>query len=250
MILSARLERSKITDWDEYPYHIPAIHSIDTLDLNNPVVLLTGDNGSGKSTLLEAIAIVMGCNPEGGGRNFSFESRSSHSSLHEVLRVARDTRPVRDLFFYRAETFYNLSSEINRLDEDPGLDAPVISRYGGQNLHTLSHGQSVIQLFRHRFREKSIYFLDEPEASLSAARQLEAIGHIHRLVQQGSQFFIATQSPLFLAYPDAKIYELDGEGITQAHGFSEINSISIYKRVVLEGPDFIRKMIFNGDEEA
>ena len=36
---------------------------------------------------------------------------------------------------------------------------------------------------------------------------------MHELTQQGSQFVIATHSPLLLAYPGARIYECSEEGL-------------------------------------
>ena len=53
----------QIEDRSVYPFNIPAIASIVTLDLDWPVTFLVGENGSGKSTLLEAIAVSAGLNP-------------------------------------------------------------------------------------------------------------------------------------------------------------------------------------------
>ena len=64
-----------------------------------------------------------------------------------------------------------------------------------------------------RFGGQGLYFLDEPEAALSAARQLTLLAALHRLCAQGSQFFIATHSPILLAYPEAEIFVLDGRGL-------------------------------------
>ena len=55
--------------------------------------------------------------------------------------------------------------------------------------------------------------LDEPEAALSPVRQMSALSRIHQLVRNGSQFVIATHSPILMAYPDAWIYSLTPEGI-------------------------------------
>ena len=60
-----------------------------------------------------------------------------------------------------------------------------------------------MSLFRSRFEGKGFYVLDEPEAALSPPRQVEFLKRLHELVQQDSQFLIATHSPMILAYPDA-----------------------------------------------
>lgn len=57
-----------------------------------------------------------------------------------------------------------------------------------------------------------IYLLDEPEASLSPAKQLAFIYFLQNHLQQyNSQFIIATHSPMLMAYPDATIYEITAE---------------------------------------
>ena len=63
-------------------------------------------------------------------------------------------------------------------------------------------------LLIHRFRGEGLYILDEPEAALSPQRQLAFLSRMHDLIQQGSQFIIATHSPIIMAYPEAWIYEL------------------------------------------
>ena len=55
--------------------------------------------------------------------------------------------------------------------------------------------------------------MDEPEAALSPSRQLSFLTIMHRLVTAGSQFVVATHSPILLAYPNSLIYQFGPEGI-------------------------------------
>jgi predicted ATPase len=114
------LRREKVESFDRYPFSLPAVRHLDTLDLHPQVTFFVGENGSGKSTLLEAIAVSLGFNAEGGTKNFRFSTRASHSVLHEYLRVAKGVRRPRDGFFLRAESFFNLATDIEQLDEEPG----------------------------------------------------------------------------------------------------------------------------------
>ncbi|HBO78616.1 MAG TPA: AAA family ATPase, partial [Cupriavidus sp.] len=114
------LLRDKVPGFDRYPFSLPAVRELETLDLHPGVTFLVGENGSGKSTLLEGIAVALGFNAEGGSRNFSFATRASHSDLHEYLRIARGVRRPRTGYFLRAESFYNVATEIERLDAEPG----------------------------------------------------------------------------------------------------------------------------------
>lgn len=178
------LQRDKVESFDRYPFSLPAIRSLDSLVPHPKVTFLIGENGSGKSTLLEAIAVSMGFNPEGGTKNFNFGTRISHSDLADYLRIAKGVRRPKDGFFLRAESFYNVATEIERLD--------VVDSYGGRSLHEQSHGESFMALLMNRFGGKGLYLLDEPEAALSPQRQLAALARIHDLAMDDSQFFIVT----------------------------------------------------------
>jgi predicted ATPase len=173
------------------------------------VTFFIGENGAGKSTFLEAIAAASGLNPEGGSRNFNFSTRASHSPLKDYLRLVRSPRRVRDRYFLRAESYFNLATNIEELDRVPSLSAPpIINSYGGKSLHEQSHGESFFALFMNRLHGDGFYLFDEPEAALSPTRQLSFLSRMHELVGAGSQFLIATHSPILMAYPNAQIYLL------------------------------------------
>ncbi|HEV2150311.1 MAG TPA: AAA family ATPase [Longimicrobiaceae bacterium] len=199
------LQREEVPSFEEYPFHLPAVRELEELTFTAPVTFLVGENGSGKSTLLEAVAAAWGFNPEGGSRNHLFATQPSHSVLHEYLRLVRGHRRAADGFFLRAESFYNVATEVDRLG--------VESAYGGRSLHEQSHGESFLALFMDRFYGGGFYLLDEPEAALSPSRQLSVLLRMHDLVRQQSQFLVATHSPILLGYPGADILLLDEGGI-------------------------------------
>ncbi|MHA3770033.1 AAA family ATPase [Verrucomicrobiota bacterium sgz303538] len=207
-----RLKRDEVPSFEEYPFCIPAIRSLERLKLHPAVTFLIGENGMGKSTLIEAIAVRYGFNAEGGSRNFSFDTRASHSSLHQYLVLERGIRRPTDGYFLRAESFYNVATEIERLDAEPG-GPPIGPAYGGHGLHEQSHGQSFFALLTNRLHGNGFYIFDEPEAALSPQRQMSALTLIDQFVQSGSQLIIATHSPIIMSYPDALIYELSEHGI-------------------------------------
>lgn len=213
-VRTLKLRRDKVESFDRYPFSLPVVRNLDELPLHPAVTFLVGENGSGKSTLLEALAVAWGFNPEGGTKNFDFQTRGSHSALHEYLRLTKCVPRPRDGFFLRAESFFNLASEIERLDEGPG-GPPIIDSYGGKSLHEQSHGESFFSLMMNRFGGNGFYVLDEPEAALSPTRQLAMLSRLHELVQKRSQFVIATHSPILMAYPDAWIYQISAEGLVR-----------------------------------
>ncbi len=206
-----RAVRKQDDDWEKsgaYLRNIPAVSGLTELDLDTPVSFFVGENGSGKSTLLESIAVLCGFNPEGGGRNFSFSTKDTHSPLYRHLKLVKGISLPKDGYFLRAESFYNLASEVDRLDKDP-LAGPLIPSYGGVSLHEQSHGESFFALMNERFFGNGLYLLDEPEAALSPMRQLSMLVRMKELIGQNSQFIIATHSPILMAYPGARIFLLD-----------------------------------------
>ncbi len=190
-------------DKSKYPFNIPVLKNFEELKLKSPVTFFVGENGSGKSTLIEAIALAIGLNAEGGSQNFAFKTNDSHSELYKDLIISKTGNRPTTKYFLRAESFYNVASEIENL----GTDA-IIS-HGGKSLHHLSHGEAFLQLIENRFYDKGLYILDEPESALSPLRQMKLLVLINELVKNGSQFIIATHSPILLSYPNANIYDFD-----------------------------------------
>lgn len=198
-----------------YPWSLPAISAlIDDVALHPGVTFLIGENGSGKSTLLEAIAVAAGMNAEGGSSNFAFSTRDSHSELWRAIRLVRGARRPRTDFLLRAESVFTATTYLEELAEEPLAGNPFAA-YGGISLHEQSHGESFLAVMIDRFGPDGFYLLDEPEAALSTQNCLTCLRRIHELVLQGSQFIIATHSPIVLAYPDATIYTCGEDGLNQ-----------------------------------
>src|SRR6187402_842796 len=206
-LLDVRLRRDRVPSFDVYPFCLPAVKELGTLKLHPKVTFIVGENGSGKSTLLEAIATSWGFNPEGGTKNFNFGTRRSHSELHESLTLVKGIKRAKDGFFLRAESFFNVATEIDALG--------VTDSYGGRSLHEQSHGESFFALMTNRFGGNGLYILDEPEAALSPSRQLAMLVRMHELIAKNSQFIIATHSPILMAYPEADIYQIEESGLVR-----------------------------------
>jgi predicted ATPase len=240
-IIGVRLRRDKVESFDRYPFSLAAVRSLDYLELHPKVTFFVGENGSGKSTLLEAIALSMGFNPEGGTKNFRFGTRTSHSSLYEYLRVSKGVKRPRDGFFLRAESFFNVATEIEKLDAEPASGPPIVDSYGGRSLHEQSHGESFLALLMNRFGGNGLYMLDEPEAALSPQRQLAALSRMHDLVLDASQFIIATHSPILMAYPDAWIYQFSNDGVSRI-AYEDTEHYQITRSFVSNPERMLRKL--------
>jgi predicted ATPase len=232
------LLRDRVSSFDEYPFSIPAVRALDSLRFDPRVTFFIGENGSGKSTLTEAIAILAGFNPEGGSKHFRFASRPSESSLHTALRLARGTRREKTGFFLRAETLFNLATEVEQ---------QALFAYGWEDMHAKSHGEAFLWLMNERFGPQGLYVLDEPEAALSPQRQLAMLRVIHDRVQAHSQFIIATHSPILMAYPEATIYHLSAEGIIRL-AYEETEHFRVTRGFLANHRGYLRHLF--GDEQA
>ena len=223
-----------------HPFDVPAIMAMAKRDvvvrLDPAVTVFVGDNGSGKSTLLEAIAVHQGMNAEGGARGMQFQTRSDTvSTLHQYLRVVRAPRPPRRMFFLRAESYFNVGTAI----ESYGAESMAL--YGGSP-HEKSHGESFIDLIVHKFGPNGVFLLDEPEAALSIHGQLQLLVRMHDLVAQGSQFVIATHSPLLMAYPDATLYNFTASGPSKTQ-WADIDTVQITADFLAHPHDFLRELL-------
>jgi len=221
----------------EYPYNIPSIVSLQKLTFRKSVTFIIGENGSGKSTLIEAIAINAGFNPEGGSRNFNFYTQDSHSNLFNDIKLTRSAYRNKDGFFLRAESYYNLASNMDELDAEPG-NAKIIESYGGKSLHEQSHGESFLALLVNRLYGNGLYIFDEPEAALSITSQFKMLVKMKELVDKQSQFIIATHSPILMAYPNADIYCVTEKGL-QLTKYEETEQFRLTKYFVNHYPKMI-----------
>ena len=243
------LRRDQVPDFSRYPFALPAVMALERLTFSGPVTFFIGENGSGKSTILEAIAVALGFNPEGGSRHFRFGTRVSHSELHQYVRAVRSVQRPRDGFFLRAESYFNVATEIERMDAEPGPGAPIAPGFGPRALHEQSHGESFLALVEHRFRGNGLYLLDEPEAALSPMRQMTLLSRLHALVRMRSQFIIATHSPILLAYPGATIYECGPDGL-RCLAYEETEHFRITRDFLNRYQVMLRTLMSEDDESG
>lgn len=228
------LKRDEAPGFDAYPYNIPAIRNISSLQFHPDVTFLVGENGAGKSTLIEAIALAMGFGPEGGTQNVRFSTSDNTSSLYKNIKTIKSFKKPKDYYFLRAESFYNVASYMDEVG--------YLGGYGDKSLHGRSHGEAFMATLTLKLRGNGFYIFDEPEAALSPTRQMAAISAIHELVKSESQFIIATHSPILLAYPRAKILGLDENGISEIE-YEDTEHYTVTKRFLNNYSVMIHKLI-------
>ncbi len=236
-IISFELIKDKINSINKYPFNLPIVQHLDKIELHSNVTFFVGENGTGKSTLLEALAVQYGFNPEGGSKNFNFATKETHSPLADFIRIAKGFKKPKDGYFLRAESFYNVASNIDQLDREESSNPKLIGSYGGKSLHEQSHGESFFSLFLHRFFGNGIYILDEPEAALSPQRQLAFLVRMDELIRQNSQLIIATHSPILQSYPKAKIIQISENGLEELT-YKETDHYELYKSF-LNNPEYM-----------
>lgn len=226
-----------------FPFDVPAVAQVQRLRLDAPITLVAGDNGSGKSTLIEAIAEAMGYAAEGGELDRSGELPAvPRPVLGGALEPVLAARKPRTGYFLRAESFFNVAQFVDGATKH----APDLSLYGDVPLHAQSHGQSFLALAANRFGGEGFYVLDEPEAALSVSGALALLAIVIRAARAGSQFVIATHSPVLLAIPDARIYELDDDGLAPC-AYDALDAVR-FTRGFLDAPErFIRAALEDGD---
>jgi predicted ATPase len=196
-----------------FPFDVPALAAVEKIGLERPVTLFAGENGSGKSTILEAVAEAIGFGAEGGELERLGELPAvPRSVLNGALSPVLSTTRPRNGYYLRAESFFNVARFIDSAERF----APDLSLYGDVPLHEQSHGESFLALAANRFGREGLYLLDEPEAALSVSGALALLAIITRAAGEGAQFVIATHSPILLACPVARVYELDDRGVSAA----------------------------------
>lgn len=196
------------------------------MDLGAATVLV-GENGSGKSTLVEAIALAFGLSPEGGSTGARHSTRPSESDLAEHIQLVRNPGGTKRGYFLRAETMHGF---FTYLEQNPGMSS--IDR----QFHSMSHGESFLELTVDRFRGPGLWVLDEPESALSFGGCLALLAILKELLADGkSQVLLSTHSPLLAALPGAAILEIGPWGFRERH-WDELD-LTVNWRSFMNEPD-------------
>ena len=256
---------------DGFPFSVPAVASLETLDLDAPVSVFVGENGSGKSTVMEALAIACELPAVGSARPVADPTLERQRALARRLRLTWRNR-VRRGFFLRAEDFFGFQkrlaaqraehqAEIERIDVELGESSEYARRLAkgphrssiseiehryGRDPDARSHGEAFLNLFQARLAPRGLFLLDEPEAALSPQSQLGFVAMIRDAVGLGGQFVIATHSPILMAIPGARIYSFDDGAITRA-SYDDLSSVTLM-RDFLQAPERYLRMIWEEDE--
>ena len=252
-----------------FPFGVPAVQSLQSIELTAPVTFLVGENGSGKSTLIEGLACAVDIPAVGGEPLRSDSTLDSVRPLADYLKLTWTVRN-RNGFFLRAEDFFGFAKRIQQLEADLKADevrikeeydasgrtdyarglqlGPIykelaaLKRRYGDGLDSQSHGESFLMLFQNRFVPNGIYLLDDPEAPLSPIRQLGFLGLLKEMVEtQKAQFIIATHSPILMAYPGSQILSFDG-GKVEEVGWDSLEHVTLTRDFLNDPETFLRYM--------
>jgi len=253
-------------DSDRFPFSVPVIRALTSLDLGKPVTFFVGENGSGKSTLLEGIALAAGLPTVGSDDSDRDPWLEGQRALGRALTLVW-TKRVRRGFFLRAEDFFGFQRRLARersellgrlseidseyqdrsdlargLAKGPALSSlAAMDRRYGPDPDARSHGEAFLNLFQNRFVPDSLVLLDEPEAALSPQNQLGLVAMVMGMVDQGAQFVIATHSPIVLAVPGARIYSFDGGTISERR-YQELEHVRLTRDFLTDPDRFLRHL--------
>ena len=268
MIYLKSITYRKLQSQDEtgFPFNLPVVKSLETIELTAPVTFFVGENGSGKSTLLEAVACAAGSITVGSESVKTDKSLISVRKLAQQLRLSWQKRTHKG-FFLRAEDFFgyvkNLAQTRQELEDDlKSVDREYVGRSKlahdlakmpfagqlhdiqrryGEGLDVHSHGEAFLSLFQSRFVPEGLYLLDEPEAPLSPVRQLAFIAALKRMVEQDSQFIIATHSPIILAFPEAAILSFDADPIQRVN-YQDLEHVKLIRDFLNNPESYLRHL--------
>ena len=224
-----------------YPYNLFPAKGLTHVDLA-PITIFYGGNGSGKTTLLKILALkarvqrhaafngsaffaqyVENCALSGGEIPAHSQILTSDDVFDYVLNIRhlndgidRMRDALLEDYAQRKYASYRFSGMAEYDDWKESFDAKrrtqsqFVRRRLMPNVDMASNGESAMRYFVQHITEQALYLLDEPENSLSVERQQELCEYIRTSARHyGCQFVIATHSPILLAIPDARIYDLD-----------------------------------------
>lgn len=249
-----------------FPFDVPVVRRLDTIEVSPSVTFFVGENGSGKSTVLEAMALAAELPTVGSDETREDATLASQRTLAKHLTLSWTSRSKRG-FFLRAEDFFGYAKRLSRLKSEMREEIARIERdyegrseyakglamgpamaslgaidgqYGG-DLDGRSHGQSFLTLFQARFIAGGLHLIDEPEAPLSPHSQLALMALMHEMIAQGGQFVIATHSPILLAFPGATIYTFDRTPPARI-AFQDLEHVNLTRAFLNDPESYLRRL--------
>ena len=243
-----------------YPFQILSRRAFRRIDFE-PVTILYGGNGTGKTTALNVIAEKLRLKRDSifNKSNF-FEDYLKLCSFAPAGALPENSRVIAsdDVFDYML-TVRSMNEEID-LKKEALFEDYLDSKYAKfqmrsledyealkkitkarrmtqskyvrselmDNIRDCSNGESAFLYFSEKITENGLFLLDEPENSLSPARQRELVKYIEDSARFfGCQFIISTHSPFVLAMPGAKIYDLDEEPV-DVKAWTQLENVKEY----------------------
>ena len=230
-----------------YPYNIARKLNFGRIEFSN-ITIFYGDNGCGKSTMLNIIADHCEIKHKSDGNTNSYYNDFVDSCSHTTARrIPEDSAFIRseDILSKISKDRENYSfarkcanntlkwktldddeyiQELNdllrnaynhptKLTDDDRFKVSMMDEYRRNHVPDpdfQSNGERALRCYKESLYDNTLYFLDEPEVSLSPVHQVELALYIAALAyRMDSQFVIATHSPFFLSIADAKIFDLD-----------------------------------------
>ncbi len=243
-----------------YPFQVLSKNALTALTFE-PITILYGGNGSGKSTALNVMAEKLRLERDTLYNRSSFFGDYVDLCNYDVEDdIPRCSRIITsdDVFDYmlnlrsinegidakREDLFQDYLDQkyanyrMNSLADYENIKKMNLARRRTQskyvrenlmdNVREHSNGESAYQYFSEKIQEDGLYLLDEPENSLSPARQQELVQFLEDSARFfGCQFIIATHSPFLLSMKGAKIYDLDADPV-QERSWTELPNVRAY----------------------
>lgn len=246
-----------------YPFGVLSAAGLRTVRFE-PVTILYGGNGSGKTTALNVIAEHLGLQHMAFHNRTAFTERYTHLcrrtmkkplppqsqvlTSDDVFDFMLDLRAANQSVDRQRETLFDEWAQLRRnkerfqlrsMDDYEQLRRMVEARRRTQsayvrqemppNVREHSNGESAFLFFTDRMEEKGFYLLDEPENSLSPAKQRELASFIADSARFfGCQIVMATHSPFLLAIPGAVVWDLDARPAA-VRKWTELEHVRAYR---------------------
>lgn len=249
-----------------YPFQILSRHNFLRIDFE-PITILYGGNGTGKTTALNVIAekLQLVRDSKFNKSNF-FEDYLKLCNYQLTLPLPENSRVITsdDVFDYmltvrdinegidlKKEALFEdyldakyAKFQVRSLEDYETLKKITKARRLTQskfvrselmdNIRECSNGESAFIYFSEKITENGLFLLDEPENSLSPAKQRELVKYIEDSARFfGCQFIISTHSPFVFSMRGAKIYDLDAEPV-DIKTWTELENVKEYYRFFKE----------------